>query len=210
MPAAEQDRLCTGCVALLLFLPVSAAAERLDDPTLPPDRVVAVTARTLADEVAARQLELRDLQGIEALVERVLLPRFDFETSCRLILHQHWRSATTEQRHRFVAAFYRYLLASHGDALPKFREDTIEVLPSQQAAVGSSARVRTRLRLANGDVFVVDFYLRLDDGGWRVVDVIAEGISYVKTYRTDFGLEIRAGGLEALTARLEVLAVGKQ
>jgi phospholipid transport system substrate-binding protein len=211
---ATAERGCSraGCAVLLLVLSATASAQSAgrdhpdDSAPLPPDRVVSATAARLAAEVAARRVELREPQNIEALVERVLLPHFDFESSCRLILHEHWRSATAEQRQRFIAAFYRYLLASHGDALAKFRDDTIQVLPLQEAAAGASTRVRTRMRLSGGEVFGVDFYLRLDDSGWRIVDVIAEGISYVKTYRTDFSMEIRADGLEALTDRLEELA----
>jgi ABC-type transporter MlaC component len=41
--------------------------------------------------------------------------------------------------------------------------------------------------------------------GWKVVDVIAEGVSYVRTYRTDFGAEIRERGLDALIERLLAL-----
>ena len=39
--------------------------------------------------------------------------------------------------------------------------------------------------------------------GWRILDVIAEGVSYVRTYRTDFGAEIRATSLDSLIDRLE-------
>jgi phospholipid transport system substrate-binding protein len=125
-------------------------------------------------------------------------------------LRDHWKTATPEQQRRFVDAFYRYLLASYGDALLEFRHDTIEVLPVQEDTIGSSTRVRTQMKLTGGSVFDVDYYMRQDDRGWLIVDVIAEGISYVRTYRTEYGLEIRARGLEALTARLEEEAARKQ
>ncbi|HZD51548.1 MAG TPA: ABC transporter substrate-binding protein [Woeseiaceae bacterium] len=40
--------------------------------------------------------------------------------------------------------------------------------------------------------------------------MIAEGVSYVRTYRTDFGLEIHARGLDALITRLEAPALHDQ
>jgi ABC-type transporter MlaC component len=57
--------------------------------------------------------------------------------------------------------------------------------------------------MTDGKSFEVDFYLRRDHRGWRIVDVIAEGISYLRTYRSDFGAEVRSEGLEALILRLE-------
>ena len=169
-----------------------------------PGEVIAATAEAFATVVQTRRGELEaDLRADFALVDGFLLPHFDLQSSCRLILRHHWATATPHQRQRFVDALYRFLLASYGDGLLEFRHDTIRVLAGQAEPVGQSTRVRTEIRLTGGSVFDVDFYMRLDDRGWRIVDVIAEGISYVRTYRTDFGLEIRADGLESLIARLE-------
>ena len=43
-------------------------------------------------------------------------------------------------------------------------------------------------------------------GAWKVWDVVIEGISYVKSFREDFGLEIERKGLEGLLQRLEASA----
>ena len=45
--------------------------------------------------------------------------------------------------------------------------------------------------------------LRKTDAGWKVWDVVIEGISYVKSFREQFGLEIDQKGLDALLTRLE-------
>lgn len=194
---------------LLLF-----AALWLGEPTAAesaPGEVIATTAAAFATVVQTRRDELEaDLRDDFALVDEFLLPYFDLQGSCRLILRDYWTTATPEQRQRFVGALYRFLLASYGDGLLEFRHDTIRVLPGQEGPIGLSTRVRTEVRLTGGSVFDVDFYMRLDDRGWRVVDVIAEGISYVRTYRTDFGSEIRAVGLESLIARLENTAVERR
>ena len=59
------------------------------------------------------------------------------------------------------------------------------------------------MKPTSGRTYQVDFYMRLDDRGWRIVDVLVEGVSYVRSYRGDFGLEIRASSLDALNKRLE-------
>ena len=55
-----------------------------------------------------------------ALVDKYLLPHFDVETSARAVLGLHWRTATPEQRKRFVDAFYHSLLSNYGAALSRF------------------------------------------------------------------------------------------
>lgn len=214
MGAAERARLLQGhhgFAACLLALVVTLCADVPAADEVPPAQVIATAAEVFAGVVATRRAELEtDLREDHTLVNEYLLPHFDLTSACRLILRDHWQTATPEQRWRFVDAFYRYLLASYGDALLEFRHDTIKVLPVQQDTIGSSTRVRTQMKLTGGSIFDVDYYMRRDDRGWLIVDVIAEGISYVRTYRSEYGLEIRAEGLEALTARLEEEAARKQ
>lgn len=172
-----------------------------------PAEFIAEAAGTLATAVTARRADLEADRGArKAMVEEFLLPKFDLETACRLILGEHWRAAGEAERQRFVEAFYGHLLASHGDALSSFGHETIAVLPGQPDVAGASTHVRARLQMTDGESFEVDFYLRRDERGWRVVDVIVEGVSYIRTYRSDFGAEIRSQGLDALIRRLETIA----
>ena len=70
-------------------------------------------------------------------------------------------------------------MASYGHALLEFTHDTLKVLPAKEPLVGSSTSVRTTMKLTSGRTYQVDFYMRLDDRGWRIVDVLVEGVSYV-------------------------------
>jgi phospholipid transport system substrate-binding protein len=185
-----------------------AHAPAADTP--PPEQVITTTAAALVKTMAARHDELAaDRRKLNALVDELLRPRFDLDTSCRLILGPHWKTATPAQRQRFVAAFQGFLVASYGHALLEFKHDTLKVLPAKEPLVGSSTQVRTTMKLTSGRTFQVDFYMRLDDRGWRIVDVLVEGVSYVRSYRGDFGLEIRASSLDALIVRLEDFAKSK-
>jgi phospholipid transport system substrate-binding protein len=191
--------------ALLALWPETAALE-----TPSPEQVITTTAAALTEVMAKRHDELAaERRKLNALVDELLRPRFDLETSCRLILGQHWKTATPEQRRRFVDAFQGFLMASYGHALLEFTHDTLKVLPAKEPVVGSSTSVRTTMKLTSGRTYQVDFYMRLDDRGWRIVDVLVEGVSYVRSYRGDFGLEIRASSLDALNKRLEDFASSK-
>ena len=55
------------------------------------------------------------------LVDEILLPHFDTDYAARLVLGKHWRTATPEQRKRFIDAFYQSLLRNYGEALPSSR-----------------------------------------------------------------------------------------
>ncbi len=189
-------------VALLLGH-VTVHGARSSDGGPSPDQVVAQTAARVAQAVADRKTELAaDTCKVHALIDELLRPQFDLHAASRLILGPHWASATPEQRERFVAAFYHFLLAMHGTAVLEFRFDTVTVLPLEEAASDVAVRVKTLMKLSDGSRYHVDYYMRPTRDDWKIVDVIAEGVSYVRTYRTDFGAEVRSRGLDALIERL--------
>jgi phospholipid transport system substrate-binding protein len=168
-----------------------------------PDQVIATTASAVAAAVAKRHHELEgDQTKLYALIDELLRPQFDLQAACRLILREHWNTASPAQRERFVAAFYHFLLVSYAHALLEFRFDTVTVLPLDEPPGESPVYVRTIMKLSDGSRHHVVYYMRPTPTGWKVVDVIAEGVSYVRTYRTDFGAEIRERGLDPLIRRL--------
>lgn len=169
-----------------------------------PNKLIDSAANIMISELDARRAEFRkDPSKVSALVERVLLPYFDVEHAARLVLGRHWRTATPEQRQRFIDAFYGSLLSNYGDALIEFTGDRIKVLPSPIAPDATSATVRTEVKRSNGQKIPVNYTLRKSDAGWKAWDVVIEGISYVKSFREDFGSEIDQKGLDAVIARLE-------
>jgi len=132
-----------------------------------------------------------------------LLPSFDTEYAARLVLGQTWRTANADQRKRFVDAFYHSLLRNYGAALIDFTADRFVILPYKGEADATQATVRTEVKRASGDKVPVNFSLHKTDSGWKAWDVVIEGISYVKSFRTDFGSEIQQKGLDEVIQRLE-------
>jgi phospholipid transport system substrate-binding protein len=179
--------------------PTVAAAQ-----TFAGNEIVAGTAAQLANAIATRRAELEtDHQAIAMLVDTLILPRFDMRRGSRAILAEHWDSASQAERDRFVTAFYEYLVATYGDLLLYFEPQTIRVLPFDGDAQHSPARVHTVITLNDGTEVDVDFVMVERDGDWRVVDIEAEGVSYVRTYRSQFRVDIAADGLGSVIGWLE-------
>jgi phospholipid transport system substrate-binding protein len=108
-----------------------------------------------------------------------------------------------------VDAFYHSLLNNYGTALLDFTADRLKVLPYRGDAAANSATVRTQVRKNDGTIVAVNYSLHRTARGWMAWDVAIEGISYVKSFRDDFGAEIDARGVDALIARLEKQGAGK-
>lgn len=145
----------------------------------------------------------RDPAQLEAVVTRVLLPYLDTDYAAQLVLGQYWRTGSDEQRKRFIAAFYHAMLRNYSAALASFTADRLKVLPFTGDVAARSATVRTQVRKSDGAMIGVNYNLRRTVQGWKVWDVVIEGISYVKSFRDDYGAEVQRRGLDALISRLE-------
>ncbi len=187
--------------AALVSLPLHAA-DSVD--TSGPGQLIETTAQSMLKELDAHRAEYRkEPKKVEQLVDEVLLPNFDSQYAARLVLGPHWRTATPAQRDRFIKGFYNSLVRNYGSALADFTGDRLKVYPAQIAPDGLRATVRTEVKRSNGDRVPVNYSLRKTDSGWKAWDVTIEGISYVKSFRDDFGAEIDAKGLDAVIERLE-------
>ena len=133
-----------------------------------------------------------------------LLPHFDTEYAARLVLGKHWRTATPEQRKRFVEAFYQSLMRELRRCAARVHERSHE-----DPAVQGRPRRDQRDRAHRGQAQQRHAACRSTTAcarppqGWKAWDVTIEGISYVKNFRTDFGSEIEQKGLDAVIQRLE-------
>jgi phospholipid transport system substrate-binding protein len=195
---------------LAMLLTIAAGAAAADTPPAPgagpmgPQELVENSAKRMLVELDAnRPMYAKDPAKLDSLVANVLLPNFDTEYAARLVLGQTWRSATADQRKRFVDAFYHSLLHNYGAALVDFTADRFNILPFKGDPADTMATVRTEVKRSNGDRVPVNFSLRKVDGMWKAWDVVIEGISYVKSFRTDFGAEIQQKGLDEVIDRLE-------
>lgn len=188
-------------IPLILSLGLIAPAVANDDPV----ELVRATTTELFELVQENRSEYEanpDLLRDELL--RILEPRSDMLHSARLILGRHSRSLEREQIEQFTEALTNLLMERYATGLLQFRSrEQVEILPLAGDNTERMTRVRTRIRLDNGNRAPVDYVLRKRDGEWLVFDVIIEGISYVATFRNQIGEEIRRTGFDRMLDRLQ-------
>ena len=188
-----------------------AAAATGDSPS---DVIQTAAQGMLSDLDKDRAAYKADPSKVNALVNKYLLPHFDSEFSAQLVLGQYWRTATADQRKRFIDAFYKSLLNNYGSALSDFTADRLKIYPTTVDANTPRATVRTEVKRSSGDRVAVNYYMRKTAEGWKAWDVVIDGISYVNSYREDFKPQIESQGLDAVIKRLDAgetpSSIGKQ
>ena len=169
----------------------------------PQELMQRISQDTLRELDANRAAITKDPTQLRVLADKYLLPHFDVEYAGRLVLGKHWRTATEEQKKRFIDAFYQSLMRNYGDAIAEFTADRLTLLPFKGDLSSGVATVRSEVKRSNGTPVPVNYSMRATPQGWKAWDITIEGISYVKNYRTDFGAEIDQKGIDAVIQRLE-------
>ena len=187
-------------LATIIAATTSATATTQQTPS---DIIQSAGQHTLNAMQSNRNAYRKDPSKVRPLVDKYLLPNFDAEYAARLVLGQYWRTASQEQRKRFIDAFYHSLLTSYGSALIEFTPDRLKVFPTTVDPSADHATVRTEVTGYNADRITMNYSLHKTPGGWKVYDVNVEGVSYIKSYREDFGAQIQRLGLDSLIAHLE-------
>ena len=141
-------------------------------------------ARDPALSPAARQAK------IQALVRQ----DFDLPGISRFVLGAHWRAASEAERAQFSTAFADYMVVLYAPQMAQYGGRPLTV--TGQRAESDATVVSTRIAQADGAPPVgVDWRTVKGAGGYRVTDVVVEGVSLMQTKRDEIGAVIaRSGG----------------
>ena len=180
-------------LAFLLIINSSGSAQNF----LGPKQIVQGTAEKVLAEVNLRRAELEaNTASIYPLVEKMILPHFDFEAMTRFAMGRFWRHASSQQQRRLIAEFQELLVRTYATALLSYSGEDIEYLPINFLNEGREALVPTKIAYAGGPPIPINYRLRIENENntWLVFDVVIDGISLVTNYRSTFVRLIRVGG----------------
>jgi phospholipid transport system substrate-binding protein len=109
-----------------------------------------------------------------------------------------WTSLPADQHAALLTAFRRYTIANYVNSFNNFTGQHFDVLPDTKGLPNSEQLAQTRITSASGESHELDYVMR-QDGGWKAVDVLADGsISRVAVQRSDFRRLVARGGAQAL------------
>ncbi len=164
-----------------------------------------VLVRNTVNDVLAALKQNQDPKAVQDIVEKKVLPNFDFREMTQLAMGRSWRDASPAQRKALENAFRSLLVRTYMAALTESAnvERTVEVRPLQLKAGDDYATVRTQVREPGRPPLSIDYRMTLSDKAWKVTDIVAENASLVISYRGTFAAEIRQGGIDGLIKALE-------
>jgi phospholipid transport system substrate-binding protein len=178
------------------------------------DRPTDQVKRT-ADKIIAI-LNDASLQGPDHKAERRRLilqeldQRFDWSAICRGCLGRHWAKLSTDQRREFVDLFKHFLERTYLDRIEPYYNDLEKIEYQGEKVIDAYASVKSVVSTKQKVDHPVEYRLERSSEGWRVYDIVIEGVSLVNNYRTQFDEIINKSSYQGLINDLRSKTESKQ
>jgi len=164
----------------------------------PEDVISTITQEILSEIKNDPSLVKGDLESINLLVEKKVMPILDFEKMTALSVGAKWRQASDIQREELQKAFRRLLLLSYSGTVKFAEKAKVKILPPRRKKNDSRVVVKTRVSVPGRQAVPVDYRMRLTDEGWKIYDLNVLGLWLVDNYRVQFSQIVASKGIDGL------------
>jgi len=180
-------------VSGLIFTPAAFAAGT------PADVVNTVHAALLNNMKHAKEY---GCEGRVKHLQPVVDAGFDVPLIAQTVMRRHWGELSEAQRSQLVAAFRETTLVTYASQFNSFGGEEFTTQDTDALPNGDQL-VHARLKPGNGDTVAFDYILRLaKDGNYRIINVIADGVSDLALRSTQYTRLFEQKGFDGLMAWL--------
>jgi phospholipid transport system substrate-binding protein len=153
--------------------------------------------KTLSDPAFKAQSKDQQITTISTEIESV----FDFEELSKRTLGREWKNFSAEQQTEFVKLFKELLQGVYADRLLAYSDQKV-IYDKELMLKEGRAEVQSYLQTSDGNKIPLFYRMTNTSGSWKVYDIVIEGVSMVKNYRTQFKEILSNGSPDKL---LEIL-----
>jgi len=137
----------------------------------------------------------------KAEVSKIVTPMFDFPLMAKLTLgREYWTGLTPEQKERFTQLFIDRLRTSYLARITLYTDEKVVYRPS----VKIKQKIHIPTDLVSKDKMISILYKFHESGSsWKIYDLEIQGVSIIRSYRSQFHQFLKSGTIDDLLAKLE-------
>jgi phospholipid transport system substrate-binding protein len=169
-----------------------------------PSKLVLDNSTRVLAALESRRAEFTGNRGkLRQFINGEFNTMFDRDYAARQVLGRHARGASDADVKVFADALADNLMARYGSSLLDFNTKLKVRVKSETALPrGLGVKVSSELIRSGGDPIPVDYLMRKSGSGWKVFDVMVEGVSFVQTFRQQFDAELQRKSIKQVAADL--------
>jgi phospholipid transport system substrate-binding protein len=192
---ARRELLNSGlCCLFLASRAFGASAATSPDATI-------TALQTALVETARRHGDASVADRYRAL-EPAIVATHDLPYIAEFALRRQWAALTDDDRQRFIAAFQRLSVMTYAARFGKVAGDAFR--PIEVGVPDANGRVQVTTGIARdgqSDV-ALEYVLQLDGDDWRIINIVADGVSDLALKRAEYQRVYASGGIDGLVAEL--------
>jgi len=185
--------LLIAVLSLLLFYQSAAADDKSEVEKLLKNNLDAVFT----------VLQKKDLnpQAKNKEIVDIVTPMFDFELMARLSLgKKHWPGLSQDKKERFTELFIKRLKASYLNNFNLYTNEKVIYEPSVEV----KKKIHAQTYLVSKDKNISILYkLYKAENSWKIYDLEIQGVSIIRSYRSQFSSILKSGTIDDLLLKLE-------
>jgi phospholipid transport system substrate-binding protein len=155
-----------------------------------PQQTIATVSETIQKKLQDKSFT-QDFARVAQFVNSVIEPHTDFDRIAQLVLGKHWKTASATDRERFKHEFQTLIVRAYSRAFVEYNDWKIDYLPLDITNETRTVVVKTRVLQPRLEPVEVDYRMILNNGEWKVYDILIGGVSLVTTYRSSINDEIQ-------------------
>ena len=159
-----------------------------------------ILAVDLKFSVAARDISTFDnrVTALRPLIEST----HDLGYMARMTIRSHWNTLDDDQREQFISAFGELSIATYASRFRDLAKVTFRTVNKRQMP-HDRVEIQTDLIEDNADSVALNYLLHETAGGWRIINVLADGVSELALKRTQYQQILNTQDFAALVRHLQ-------
>ena len=151
---------------------------------LPTDQIKSTVEKALVVLNDPRLKPPAKLKERRDQLRQILFARFDFTEMAKRALGSNWRRRTPQEQEEFVRLFTDVLERTYAEIIESYTDEKIVYV--NERIDGTYADVGSKILTSKGEEYSINYKAHLISNEWKVYDVVAENISLVNNYRSQF------------------------
>lgn len=183
--------------AMLLYIPV-AWTQGLDT-TDPAKTVNSLHSSLLKGMQGGDKL---GFQGRFKLLTPIVERSLDLDFIAKTILGKLWTKLNHEQQQIFISHFHKLSISTYAGWFKEYDGEHFKYI-DQKTMPRNYVLVRSQLIKSNGDTVSFDYLLRQDKKDWRIINILADGVSDLALKRVEYRSVLEKKGFKVFIDMLK-------
>lgn len=125
----------------------------------------------------------------------------DLPKIARLVVSKEWEKLTEAQQQQWVDVFSRLSIASYAHNFKDYDGETFTFDMEEETTRGGIV-LHSHLNIPNDKPVKFDYMLKDQGDSWRIINIIANGVSDLALKRTEYSTILQREGFDALIAKI--------